>query len=152
MNQLKAVCILKGNNAYKNLKGLVLFYELEDSYLIKISISRFPVSSKVCNQPILGIHIHEGISCTGSPKNPFEDALGHYNPNNCNHPYHAGDLGNLFINKDGSAYKSMRIDRFELKDVLNKTIILHENSDDFRSQPAGDSGNRIACGIIKIMK
>ena len=152
MNQLRAYCILKGSNQFKDLKGLFLFYEVDNCILVKISISGYSVSSSKCNQPILGIHIHEGGLCTGSLENPFENALGHYNPNRCNHPYHAGDLGNLFVNMDGSAYKSMKIDCFEINDVLGKAILLHENSDDFRSQPAGDSGKRIACGIVKKMK
>ena len=148
-NKPTAYCILKGNRDYRNLKCLVLFYENNHTNIIKITLSNFPVNRSVCNQSIIGIHIHEGISCTGTRENPFYDALEHYNPNHCNHPYHSGDLGNIFINNDGSALLSMTNDRFEIKDVINKTMILHKDIDDFITQPGGNSGERIACGIIK---
>lgn len=147
-NKPDAYCILKGSREYRNLKGIVYMIQKDNGVLIKIHITGFPVGVVRCNQPIASIHIHEGTRCTGTRENPFQDALAHYNPNNCDHPYHAGDLGNLFINKDRSATLSMINDRFTIKDVLNKTMILHYDFDDFKTQPNGNSGERIACGII----
>ena len=139
-----AYCLLKGNKQYKDLKGLVLIY---DDNLIKITISKFPVNNLKCSQSIIAIHIHEGKECNS--QNSFESALGHYNPNKCEHPYHAGDLGNLFVNKDGTVLMMMKYDRFDINDIIGRTIILHSKFDDFKTQPSGDSGERIACGIIK---
>lgn len=42
-------------------------------------------------------------------------------------------------------------DKFKVKDIIGKSLIVHENPDDYRTQPAGNSGRKIACGIIKLM-
>lgn len=144
--KLVATCLLKGSKQYNDLKGLVLIYS---DNLVKISIINFPVNKNKCNQSIAGIHIHEGNVCNENMIPVFDSAKGHYNPNGCNHPYHAGDLGNLFINQDGTALMIFRNDRFNVNDLIGRTIILHSKLDDFKTQPTGDSGDRIACGIIK---
>jgi Cu-Zn family superoxide dismutase len=41
-------------------------------------------------------------------------------------------------------------DRFSVEDVIDKTVIIHQNPDDYRSQPAGNSGKRLACGVIRL--
>lgn len=88
-----------------------------------------------------------GTSCTGTSDDEFLDAKSHYNPNNCSHPYHAGDLPPL-IECNGYAYMSVLLNKFELNDIVGKVIIIHEKPDDFTSQPSGNSGKKIACGKI----
>ncbi len=51
-----------------------------------------------CGQRIFGFHIHEGTRCSGTSVDHFADAGSHYNPSNCPHPMHAGDLPPLFVN------------------------------------------------------
>ena len=97
---------------------------------------------------MFGIHIHEGTSCTGNETDPFADAKGHYNPNNCAHPYHAGDLPPVFSNK-GSAFNAVLTNRFHVREVLGRVVILHSMPDDFTTQPSGNSGEKIACGVIQ---
>lgn len=147
-----AICRLMGSNEYPNLRGIVLFTQNENNVLVRISISNFPVTRNKCNQAIASLHIHNGNLCTPRRRPAFTNAQEHFNPNNCRHPYHAGDLGNIFINQDGSARLNIIIDRFTLDEINNKTIILHINKDDFTTQPSGNSGERIACGIIRIQK
>ena len=147
-----AICRLIGSKEYTNLRGVVLFIQNDENVLVRISISNFPVNKRNCNQSIASLHIHNGSSCTPNTNPAFTNALEHYNPNNCNHPYHAGDLGNLFINKNGTARVDMITDRFSVNEIMNKTVILHMNKDDFTTQPSGNSGNRIACGIIRKQK
>ena len=89
-----------------------------------------------------------GTSCTGNVNDEFSNTLGHYNPNNCKHPYHAGDMPPLFENS-GYAYLSFLTNRFHIKDIIGKTVIIHDMPDDFRTDPSGSSGNKIACGIIQ---
>ena len=63
---------------------------------------------------------------------------------------HTGDLPPL-LNNNGYAYLSFYDNRFRLKEILGKSIIIHSRRDDFTSQPAGDSGEKIGCGVITVM-
>ena len=101
-----------------------------------------------CKSQFFAFHIHSGSKCSGNEKDPFADALTHYNPDDCKHPYHAGDLPPLFGN-DGYAYMEFLTDRFEVSEIIGKTVIIHSNPDDFTTQPSGNAGMKIACGIIK---
>lgn len=100
----------------------------------------------------MGFHIHQnGVCEVSNPDNPFESAGGHYNPTNQPHGNHAGDFPVLFSN-NGYARMSFFTDKFTPEDVVRRSIIIHENPDDYRSQPAGESGERIACGVISAAK
>ena len=76
-----------------------------------------------------------GNSCTGNINDEFADAKSHYNPNNCLHPYHAGDLPPL-IENSGHAYMSVLLNKFKIKDIIGKVIIIHNMPDDFTTQPS----------------
>jgi Cu-Zn family superoxide dismutase len=89
-----------------------------------------------------------GTSCTGNSNDEFANAKGHYNPENCPHPYHTGDLPPLLEN-NGYSYMSIFLNKFKIKDILGKIIIIHDMPDDFTTQPSGNSGTKIACGKIK---
>lgn len=77
----------------------------------------------------------------------FADAGGHFNPTGQKHPMHAGDLPQL-LSAGGKAYLAVLTDRFSIRDVIGRSVIIHEQPDDFHTQPAGDSGARIGCGVI----
>ena len=89
-----------------------------------------------------------GTSCTGNSEDEFANAKSHLNPNNCPHPFHIGDLPPL-IENNGFAYMSVLINKFKIKDILGKVIIIHDSPDDFKTQPSGNSGTKIACGKIE---
>ena len=104
----------------------------------------------------VALHIHE----TGSCANMGKAAGGHFNPDNKLHSHpdnmngHAGDLPNLTANADGVAsinYINKKISATEAgKYSVNRlAFIVHSGADDYVSQPAGASGDRIACGIIE---
>jgi len=96
-----------------------------------------------------GFHIHEyGICEITDPMDPFSSAGGHYNPTDQPHGNHAGDLPVLFSN-DGYARMSVFTSKFKPRDIIGRSIIIHQNPDDYRSQPAGNAGKRIGCGLIK---
>ena len=63
-------------------------------------------------------------------------------------PYHAGDLPPLF-SSHGQAYMAVLSGRFRIPEVLGRTIVIHSGPDDFTPQPAGNSGKKIACGVIR---
>ena len=143
-----AVAVMRGSTAYPRIYGVVYFYKVSAGVIVLTEIARLPNPDEVCRNPVFGFHIHGGSSCSGTPENPFADADGHYNPNGCAHPYHAGDLPPLF-GVNGRAFGAVLTNRFTVEDVRGKTIVLHASPDDFTTQPAGNSGERIACGEIK---
>ncbi len=88
-----------------------------------------------------------GTSCTGNNEDEFADAKMHFNPSKCPHPFHIGDLPPL-IENNGYAYMSVLINKFKIKDIIGKVLIIHDMPDDFFTQPSGNSGTKIACGIL----
>ncbi len=91
-----------------------------------------------------GMHIHEVGDCTL----PFDKTGGHYNPTNASHPEHAGDLPPLLSN-NGYAWTAFYTGRLRMDEIIGKSIIIHGMRDDFTTQPAGDSGEKIGCGVIQ---
>lgn len=144
-NDAKAV--IKGGKQYPNLKGTVSFKETKDGVLVTAKIHGLPKSSTHCKGRFLGFHIHSGSSCTGTLEDEFANSGMHYNPTNCPHPFHAGDMPPLLEN-NGYAYMSFLTNKFKISDIIGKTVIIHDGVDDFTTQPSGNSGKKIACGII----
>ena len=142
-----AYAILRGSYAYPNIYGEVRFFQTIYGTLVSAEVFGLPSGSSPCISPVLGFHIHSGTQCTGSPVDPFSDALTHYNPSACAHPYHSGDLPPLFGN-NGYAFSMFLTNRFSVSELIGRTVILHSAPDDFTSQPAGNSGSKIACGTI----
>ena len=133
---------LTGNSRYPDLKGIALFYPVQGSTLVVVAVEGLP------GPGFYGLHIHEGRSCTGNMKDPFADAGPHFNPTSREHPKHAGDLPPLLSN-EGIAYLAFVTGRFIPKEVIGRTMIIHNMPDDFISQPAGNAGSKIACGEIQ---
>ena len=144
-----AVAIIKGSTAYPAIRGIVRFYQTDHGVYVVTSISGLPRGENTCQSPILAMHIHDGDSCDGrGGDSAFPLSGNHYNPNECEHPYHAGDLPPLF-SADSIAMSSVLTNRFKVRDIVGKTVIIHSGIDDFTSQPAGNAGEKIACGIIQ---
>lgn len=102
-----------------------------------------------------GFHVHEFGDCT-DPK--FQSAGGHFNPTNAPHAgpeteqRHWGDLGNIISDGNGHARYDQLITHLprSTASILGRAVIIHQNADDLTTQPSGDSGGRIACGVIGI--
>jgi len=140
-----AVADIKGSKEYSNIRGKAKFYPWKDGTIIKVEIEGLPNVNK---NNFFGFHIHEGNKCTEEDGNPaFESAGGHLNFENDTHPQHVGDLPLLYSNA-GYAYMEFFTKRFNPAEVISHTVIVHANIDDLMTQPAGNSGNRIACGVI----
>lgn len=103
-------------------------------------------------------HIHEVGKC----EPPFTTAGGHFNPGGHQHGYltgegHAGDMPNLHVPQDGNlsieiVNAMVTLDKGKpnsLFDADGSSIVIHAKADDYKSQPAGDAGARIACGVIE---
>lgn len=146
MNKNRATAKISGSEKYPDIYGIVCFKESELGIIVEAEVFNLPIG-ETCSSGIFGFHIHEGTSCSGDEKDPFKDAKAHFNPKNCPHPYHAGDLPPLFGNR-GYAKMSVLTDRFTLDEIIGRVIIIHSMPDDFTSQPSGNAGEKIACGII----
>lgn len=102
-----------------------------------------------------GLHIHEGADCSGDAMG----AKGHFNPLGKPHGLpsgaasHAGDLPALKSNKAGRANIQVEMDSISLKpgptNIIGRAVVVHADPDDYKTQPTGNSGARIACGVIQ---
>ncbi|HEY9115650.1 MAG TPA: superoxide dismutase family protein [Bacteroidales bacterium] len=102
-----------------------------------------------------GIHIHEFGDCSA----PDASSAGaHFNPEMLehagpmDHSRHEGDLGNIVADENGNAHLDYVDTKISLKgkdSIIGKSIIVHQNEDDLKTQPTGNAGPRIACGVIK---
>ena len=108
-----------------------------------------------------GIHVHEFGVCDPAGDQPFGSAGGHFNPTGAAHgapqdeSAHAGDLGNILAAPDGSGTFEITTDAFTLgaapptlADPDGSALVIHANPDDLTSQPSGESGGRVLCGVI----
>ena len=104
----------------------------------------------------VAVHIHEHGDCS----NKAEMAHGHWNPTKSNHgkwdsgEFHLGDIGNVKLDSKGNGQLTMETFRWTLggswsKNILGKAIIIHGGTDDFKTQPTGNAGTRIGCGVIQ---
>ncbi len=138
-----------GSEKYPEIFGSVLFYETEQGVFVISEVLGLPKGEVGCSSPIFAFHIHDGDSCQGAGDMPFPNSGMHYNPEDCPHPYHAGDLPPLF-GADGIAYSAFLTNRFIIPEIIGKTVIIHSSPDDFTTQPSGNAGEKIACGEIKV--
>lgn len=106
-----------------------------------------------------GFHIHEAGVCEPPT---FESAGSHYNPTGAKHGFddpegpHAGDLENIVVSEDGTVNVEVIADMVTLERGAENTLytdegtslIIHSDADDYISQPSGNAGDRIACGVI----
>ena len=134
----------KGNRA----QGLVTFTQVEGGVRIVADVNYLEPGKH-------GFHIHEFGDCSAPDGS---SAGGHFNPKNAKHgspdslERHAGDLGNLAADGKGHAHYD-RIDTvitLEGPDtIIGRSVIVHANADDFTTQPTGNAGGRVACGVIE---
>lgn len=133
----EAAACIQGENG---LHGKVKFFPHCNGTLVVADICGLPESET----DFFAMHIHEGGDCRGEG---FPDTGSHYNPKGEGHPEHAGDLPPL-LSCGGKAYLAVVTDRFRIKDVIGKTVVIHSHPDDFKTQPSGGAGSKIACGVI----
>lgn len=130
--------------------GYVLFIQNGNNVLIKGSLSGMTPGKH-------GIHIHQNGDCSGRADN-FESAGGHFNPKDDHHGTlqkgHMGDLGNIVVNEKGRARFAIQTSKFTLEpdrfnSIVGRSILIHADADDLKTDPAGKSGKRILCGVIE---
>ena len=137
-----AVAYLKGAKDNSKLKGTVEFFPWATGTIIKLEIVGLPTGNL---NNFFGFHIHANGVCEENKK--FETAGSHYDIGNNMHPNHMGDLPMIYSN-NGYAFMLYYTNRFKPDDIIGKSVIVHRMTDDMVSQPAGNSGARIACGVV----
>ena len=146
--QPQAAARIAGSEDYPGISGTVRLYQTSQGVIVLAEVSGLPQSDRPCQGQVFGFHIHEGTDCGGNADDPFADAMTHFNPNGCGHPHHAGDLPPLFENS-GFALSLFLTNRFSVDQVIGRAVIIHGHPDDFATQPSGNSGTKIACGVIR---
>lgn len=127
------------------VEGHVYFHQVGDRLHVAYEVSGLAPKTKH------GFHLHEKPDCSASDA---ASAGGHYNPSSQPHgamttkAHHAGDYGNILANDKGIAKGELILEATKLLDVQGHSVVIHEKEDDEKSQPAGNSGNRIACGVV----
>lgn len=135
---------ITGNADNPSLRGIAYFYPVPfGGVLIETEIYGLPYEDIPPYSQFYGMHIHE----TGDCSLPFDKTGNHYNPAGLPHPKHAGDLLPLLGN-EGYAYSVFYTDRFELPEIIDRSLIIHSTPDDFTTQPSGNSDVKIGCGVI----
>lgn len=133
--------------------GTATLTETPNGVLISAELTGLPPG-------VHGFHIHGTGQC--DPANGFESAGGHYNPRGAKHGFmveggpHAGDMPNQTVEQGGTLKAEVfnshvMFDKGEapLFDQDGSAIVIHATADDYRSQPSGNAGDRLACGVIQ---
>lgn len=148
-----AEAALSGTQADTTLSGTARFTENNGQVKLALDIS----VPKMANKTV-AVHIHEHGSCGDMGK----EAHGHWNPTKANHgkwgsaSFHVGDIGNVDLDGEGKGTLELETDLWSIsgsdstKNIINKAIIVHGGKDDFTTQPTGNAGSRIGCGVIQI--
>lgn len=131
------------------LTGRATFSEMEGGVLVEIHVSNVTPGHHA-------VHIHEFGDCSASDGSSAGD---HFNPTGERHgspnmaQHHLGDLGNLYVQPDRTGYHSIFMPELSIKNgprsIRDKAIVIHAYPDDLSSQPAGNAGARIGCGVIR---
>ncbi len=138
-----AMAQIRGSYKYPGLRGHIAFFSAPNGTIVLTDISGLPTDNG-----FFALHIHNGNSCTGTAEKPFADAGTHLDFDSDMHPFHTGDLP-VILSNNGYAWSAVYTQRFTPDQVKGYTAIIHIKPDDYRTQPSGDSGEMIACGVIR---
>src|SRR5215831_19714244 len=144
---LKAIAVLRPT-ADNKVSGTVTFTEEADGVRVQADLTGLTPGKH-------GFHVHEFGDCSAPD---LASAGGHFNPTNKPHAgpdaaeRHVGDMGNVEADASGAAKLDYVDHEISLtndqRSAIGRSVVVHAKADDLKSQPAGDSGARIACGVI----
>ena len=145
-----AVAVLRATEGHR-VRGTVSFVRASQGMRVIARVQGLTVGDH-------GFHIHQFGDCRAPDGS---SAGGHFNPNNQRHGApadkvrHIGDLGNLTADASGAA----RVDTIDAlltlegpESIIGRSVVIHAQADDFKTQPAGAAGARVACGVIGYAK
>jgi superoxide dismutase, Cu-Zn family len=144
---LKAIAVLHPSEGNK-VSGTVTFTEVGDGVQVRAEISGLAPGNH-------GFHVHEFGDCSAADAS---SAGAHFNPTHKPHAgpdtpeRHVGDMGNVQADASGKATLEYVDHQISLandeRSAVGRSVVVHAKADDLKSQPAGDSGARVACGVI----
>ncbi len=146
----RAVAVLHPLGA-SGVSGVVTFTKAEGGLKVSARIAGLTEGAH-------GFHIHEFGDCSAPDGT---SAGGHFNPTGVPHagpndiPRHAGDMGNVVAGKDGVGTVEYLDDQIAFEGpngILGRGIIVHAKADDLKTQPTGNAGGRVACGVVGVAK
>lgn len=147
ITQAKAILTPTQDN---QVSGVVMFTKMDNGIKVVADISGLTPGDH-------GFHIHEFGDCSAPDA---ASAGGHFNPKRQQHgapdslPHHAGDLGNVVADDSGKAHYEWLDKSIALNGpntILGRSVVVHSSVDDFKTQPTGNSGGRVACGIVGVV-
>ncbi len=145
----RAEAVIEGKSGSK-LTGHAMFIMKKDTVKLELTVENAPPGTHA-------VHLHEKGDCSA----PDAMSAGpHWNPTNAAHgqwghnPFHRGDIGNIEVGKDGKGRTTLETDLWSIggkpeTDVLGRAIVVHAGPDDFVTQPTGNAGGRIGCGVVR---
>lgn len=144
-----AVAVLEPRSGSK-VKGKATFTEHEGKVVMKLVVSGLTPGDHA-------IHLHDVGDCSAPDA---MSAGGHWNPTAEKHgrwgraPFHHGDIGNLYANRKGKAELTFETELWSIgtgkpADIIGRSVIIHAKVDDYATQPTGNAGERVACGVIQ---
>jgi Cu-Zn family superoxide dismutase len=131
-----------------SVRGLIMFHEMDGHLMVHAQISGLKPGAEQ------GFHVHEIGSCASTDGS---SAGGHFNPDSQPHgpqaaAHHAGDLPALKADANGSVDQKFTLMGPTLADgpksLVGRSVVVHAQADDYATQPTGNSGARVACGVI----
>jgi len=144
---LKAVAVLHPTQG-NNVSGTITFTEVADGVQVHAEVTGLTPGKH-------GFHVHEFGDCTAADAS---SAGAHFNPTKQPHAApdatarHVGDMGNIEADTSGAAKLDYLDHNMSLandeRSIIGLSVVVHAKADDLKSQPAGDSGARVACGVI----
>lgn len=146
-NYTEAVAVIHPTED-NDASGVVTFEQTEDGVNVQAEISGL-------DEGLHGFHIHEFGDCR---VDDGTSAGGHYAPDEesehaapSDQNRHVGDMGNIEADEDGDATVDIVLDKVSLngpESILGRGLIIHSGEDDLETQPTGDAGSRLGCGVI----
>lgn len=151
MSTDQAMATLSGTMPDTTVEGTMKFEAMEGG---KVKMTLDISVPKKANQSV-AVHLHEMGNCGEMGK----DAMGHWNPTNTEHGkwgegnFHSGDIGNISLDGNGRGHLEVESDRWTVggdatTNIFDRSVIVHSGVDDYKSQPSGNAGSRIGCGVI----
>lgn len=141
----KATAWIRGNEENPQLSGVVRFFQTPyEGILVEAEIFGLPNVKVSGSSNFYAMHIHEYGNCAL----PFDKTGNHYSKDSQEHPQHTGDMVPLLGNQ-GYAWLAFYNKRITIPEIMGRSVVIHAMPDDFHTQPSGNSGMKIGCGVIR---